>query len=76
MKKALWRFAAVSGVVAVILSATASHTGEDLIYTIPVAIIGCLLFLMGAVQAHRLKADQPTTIHTASTAYRLGYRRK
>lgn len=75
MKKALWRFASVFGAVVVILSAIVTQTGKDLIYTIPVAIVGCLLFLMGAVEAHRIKTDQ-STIHTASTAFRLGYRKK
>jgi hypothetical protein len=74
MKKILWRVASVFGFVAVILAAMASNTGEDLIYTIPIAVVGCLVFLTGAVQMRHIKA-QKITIHTASTAYRLGFRR-
>lgn len=74
MKKAFWRLASVLGLAVVILAAAASNTGEDLIYTIPISVCGCLLCFVGVIQARRIKAQQPT-IHNASAAYRLGFRR-
>lgn len=74
MKKILWKSASVIGIAVVLLAAEASHTGSDLVYTVPTAVVGCLVCFAGVIHVRQI-GTKARTIHTASTAYRLGFRR-
>ena len=58
MKKKLYYIIAVIGIMAVILSATASDSGAGLQYTVAPAIIGCLMAYIGFSESRYIEEQE------------------
>lgn len=57
-KKRLWYILAVLGLLTVFFSATASDGGAGLQYTIPPAIIGCVMLWAGIMESRKIEQQE------------------